>query len=144
VSHKQHDFEIHVYVAQVDVGWTPQQAEDQIDLIHDQIVGLVRLQFGRPNANWVSLTFSAKTLEEGPLKIGALPVLHEMFPLTATVNDGVGRQQVRTAIAAMLRGGLANNKYIYEYQIADFGKESPVIYVAGMGSDERSGTFARG
>jgi hypothetical protein len=135
--------EIHVYVAQVDTGWTPKDAENQMDLIHSEIVGLVRAQAGHTNPDWLSLVFTDRTVEEGPLKIGAMVYLHEMFPLVATVNDGIGRQQVREAIAALLRGGLSYNKFVYEYQVTDFQKNSPVIFVAGAGSDARGGTFGR-
>lgn len=137
----QHFFEIHVYVAQVDVGWTEKDAENQMDLIHAEIIGLVRAQNGHTNPNWLSLVFTDRTVEEGPLKIGATAYLHEMFPLLATVNDGVGRQHVREAIAAMLRGALSYNKFVYEHQVTDFQKNSPVIFVAGAGSDARGRTF---
>ena len=137
----QHFFEIHVYVAQVDTGWTERDAENQMDLIHAEIIGLVRAQVGRLNPNWISLVFTDRTVEEGPLKIGSMAYLHEMFPLAATVNDGIGRQAVREALAALLRGGLTYNNFVYEYQVTDFQKNSPVIFIAGAGSDPRARTF---
>ncbi len=127
-------FEIEAWVIHSAPNWTPQQAENALDLIEKQITTAIEANGGtRPD--WIGLAFNgrstAMTLKDEKGRV----YLSEAFPILAVVPSNAEREAIRVAITALLRGAVTAAKEVLEYQTRDFGTKSPVVYVASAGSD---------